>query len=201
MPIAIPNAVEVTIHGTQAGNKVENTFNWLVEATPVSSRTHSIEALQDQLIPGWSAWVNNLSNTYRFTGWTMVDLDELDGRVWTRGASVPGGQSGPPLPSNVAGRVIRNSERRRGFRQGSFYLGGLLEDNTDGNRFTTAAYNGLQDQLDTLRSAWTETGLVADYRYQLCTVHNVAGDVATSVVTSFTLEQGLSHQDRRIRNR
>lgn len=201
MPIAIPNAVEVTIHGTQAGNKVENTFSWIVERIGVASRTTSIEDLQSRLTPAWSAWTANLSNTYRYTGWTMVDLDELDGRVWTGGANVPGGQSGPPLPSNVAGRVIRNSERRRGFRQGSFYLGGLLEDNTDGNRFTTAAYNGLQDQLNTLRSAWTETGSLANSLFQLCTIHNVGGEVATSIVTSFTLEQGLSHQDRRIRNR
>lgn len=201
MAFIIPNAVEVTIHGTQAGNKVENTFAWLVESIGVATRTTSIEALQDELIPGWSAWVVNLSNTYRFTGWTMVDLDEADGRVWTRGTSVSGGQSGPPLPSNVAGRVIRNSERRRGFRQGSFYLGGLLEDNTDGNRFTAPAYGGLQAQLDNLKSAWTETGTVANARYQLCTIHNAGGEVATSVVSSFTLEQGLSHQDRRIRNR
>lgn len=203
MPLVIPDAVSLSIHGRFLGNEVVNTFAWLVRATSLSTRTQSIESLQDQIKDGWKDNVlPHVSNQYTLTSWTMVDLDVPDGRVWERTYNLSGAQTGQPLPSNVAVRVVKQSERRAGLRMGSFYLGGFTEAATNGNQLDPVGHTNLQNAMDALKEKWTETGTLAiDYDYEPITIHQKAGQVYVSTISSFDVAKSVTHQDRRIKNR
>lgn len=206
MALIIPEFVQVAVHGTFLGNDVVNTFHWKVWSNlPTLSRTDVIEELQDKIPEGWKAHVvTHLSNQYVFRGWTMTDLNEAQGRVWDGTENQQGGQPNEALPSNVAVRVIKNSERRNGLRQGSFYIGGLTEASTAGNQMAPEPYTNLQNSLNSLHAVWSNTAaapVIGDAGYEPYTVHQKAGQVYVSRIGSFGLQRALSHQDRRMQVR
>lgn len=206
MAWVIPDVFVATIKGSLAGNAVEQVHAFrlvTVELPALLTREEALEAAGEKIKDGWKDnMLTHFASAYSFTGVDIVDLNSLDGWVGTIPASATGANPGEPYPSNIAAVARKSSARVRGTRQGRMFLGGLLEASGSGNRLLPSVVSEIQTSLNALRADWEETGVIADWQLQPVVIHTRAGEpVGVSVVTGYTLDAGLSHQDRRIRVR
>lgn len=201
----IPEIAQVTVRGELAGNPVLQVFHFRVSAEAggtLTDREEALDHLADEVRDAWEDhMLIHLATAYRFLGVDLVDLDSADGYVTQRGSTQSGKNPGEPLPSNIAAVVHKNSNRIRGTRQGRFYLGGLVEASTVGNRLASDVQSSIQSGVDGLWSAVEDTGSspLTEWDLQWCVVHTTDGAPSgVSVVTSFSVASSVSHQDRRI---
>lgn len=201
--LVIPDFVQTTVKMSAQGNKLQNVWYFKVEGTGAgNTRTDAIEFLREQIVEGWEDHIMPLlHSSVTFDGITTVDIDVENGEVWDDASGVQGALGGEPMPTNVAGVVTKGGNRRRGLRQGRFFIGGLADGQLNGNTWLTGAYNSMQPALNDLREKWTEEGTLAAFLFSPQVVHQSAAGVYTSQVTSFDLKTSVSHQDRRIRVR
>lgn len=201
--LVIPDFVQTTVKMSAQGNKIQNVWYFKVQGGGgIVSRTSAIEFLREQIVEGWEDLIMPLlHSSVTFDGITTVDLDVENGEVWDDASGVQGALGGEPMPTNVAAVVTKGGTRRRGLRQGRFFIGGLADGQLNGNTWLTGAYNSMQPALNDLKVKWTEEGTAADYLFSPQVVHQSDDGVFTSQVTSFDLKPSVSHQDRRIRVR
>lgn len=201
MAVVLTDLVECTIHGRMYGNKIEQVFHWLVSTNlPIGTREQSINALRSAVREGWEDnMLPLISQFYTFDGVTTVDLDVPDGLIWYDASGLPGQLGQEAVPTNVAAVVDKIGERRRGARQGRFFVSGLSEAQTNGNVIPSGALESLNIAVNDLRARWTETGELADDYFQPVTLHGrETATPFTTQVNDFQVRPHLSHQDRRI---
>lgn len=201
----IPEIAQVTVRGEVSGNPIVQVFHFRVqdhESIEVD-RTEALDILASEVRDGWEDHIlPHLATAYRFIGVDLVDLDSADGHVATRTSTESGKNPGEALPSNIAAVVRKSSGRVRGTRQGRFFLGGLVEASTVGNRLVASVQSEIQAGVDALWSAVEETSSLSEWYLQWAVVHTVKGvPTGVSTVTSFQVDPAISHQDRRIKVR
>lgn len=200
----VPGMILSTVKGQLLGNRVEQVFATKVQVNaPIGvTRRDAVQAMSDRIGTGWRDNVlPHLSTAYTFHGVETIDIDSLEGDIYTSAFNLTGANPGEPFPSNVAVVVRKNSGRRRGTRQGRFFLGGVVEAAAAGNTLVPTFQAELQESLDDLWSAWEETGTAFDVWDQPAVIHTSGGEpTGVSFVSSFTVQAKLSHQDRRIRS-
>lgn len=216
-----PNVCRYTLNGTYAGRPVANVMDLYIDNNDNGDRIVLIPAVAEVLIQSWiDNILENVADNYTCDNASWVDMNNANGSVGTATdgttTNLPqsGTSTGDATPGNVAVRVNKNIVARRGQRQGRMYLVGLTEAQTaDGapNSPSAAYIAALNADLITLVDDLTFTvtvgAITADVWPAVVHTKDMATPpdppdiqwVATSQITSMTVDPTLSSQRRRLR--
>lgn len=210
MAAIVANGVcRYAVHGLFAGRQVVNILDMKIDTTGVG--TDRDEACFRQAGRILNAWNGNvlalLVNNYSAQSVSWVDLDELDGPTGQRTSTdtktwpTSGLSGNEALPGNVAIRINKITNSRRGSKQGRMYLCGADEFTTSDaapNTVTETNQGLINAAMDTFLSEITSEEVL--YDSQLHVVHTAAGVFTTSSeVDALTVDATLGSQRRRLR--
>lgn len=205
-----------TCEGLYGGRPVANVFDLYVVPLGGADRGDVVQDVAELVLDSFvTAILPRVVNDYSFTAVSWVDLDSASGtvgRITSTGAHtlpITGGDTGDPMPGNVAVRALKGITAARGQRQGRCYFVGVAEPATsagDPNNLTSSVISGWNTALAAFLSALNAAATTYDCFMAVVHTHlnkDVTPPVlewtGTSPVQTFTCDTRLATQRRRLR--
>lgn len=167
--IPAANTAQVRVNQTLNGQKIINVFHCLRNA-PIDEA--SLQTLGDEVIAAWNSHVGPIqTGACQYESVSLRDMTTEDGLGIELGfPPLSGGdRTGPPMPGNVAicARLITNFSGRN--RRGRMFIGGLEEDQQDGNHLTDVAAAQVETNL---RSFVQQINALADWEVVIASYYD-----------------------------
>lgn len=190
--LIIPNAYQVTVHGSAGSHQVDNVF--CLQGASAGAEAAAAAAFQ----VAWETTAGPLARLcfrYSVIDYTAVDLSSAGGGIAVVSSGATGGTTAVDFATRAASALIKwNGTSRDRTTRGRTYYGPLSEDqvDSDGASLTSTALS----QITTAFSAFRASLNVAGYPLAVAS----RKDSKATIVTAQTVETEIASQRRRIRS-
>lgn len=190
--LIIPNAYQVTIHGSAGSHQVDNVF--CLQGASAGDEAAAAAAFQ----VAWETTSGPLARLcfrYSVIDYTAVDLSTAGGGIAVLTSGATGGTVSVDFATRAASALIKwNGSSRDRTTRGRTYYGPLSEDqvDSDGASLTSTA----QSQITTAFNAFRASLNVSGFPLAVAS----RKDSKATIVTAQTVEITLASQRRRIRS-